>query len=86
MTVYEFLLKSDIDIKDNKNILGNHLEGELALKGVIIDFSKDIEDISENELLEIGRILILSENKGKPFWTNELLEFMKRIIEKQKNV
>lgn len=85
MTLYEFLVSTDVDILNNKSPQGNHLSAELARNDIKIDFDKDINDVTEDELLEIGRILILNANKGRFFWSTQLVEMMKEIIDKTKN-
>ena len=82
MTLYEFLLKTGIDVKNNNSHLGNHLDSELASKNIKINYEKDIELVTEPELLEIGRIMILAENKDVPFWSNELVDWMKNLVAK----
>ena len=61
------------------------MSAELARNDIKIDFDKDINDVTEDELLEIGRILILNANKGRFFWSTQLVEMMKEIIDKTKN-
>lgn len=80
MTLYEFLVKTEVNVRNNKNTHGNHLSAELARNKIDIDFDKDIDKVTDKELLEIGRILILTENKGVVFWSNQLVNKMKEII------
>ncbi len=84
MTLYEFLVKTEVDIRNNKNTLGNHLSAELARNQINIDFDKEIDKVTDKELLEIGRILVLTSNKGTAFWSDELIVKMKEIIKKHK--
>ena len=80
MTLNEFLIKTGVDINNNESFLGNHLDAELSNRGIKIDFNKEINTLNDNELLEIGRILILSENRGNHFFSNQLLDWMKTLI------
>lgn len=82
MTLREFLLKVDVDLSTNKSLLANQLTGDLALQGYIIDFNNDITDVSDEDLYQIGRSLILSENKGTFFTKGELIDKMREIIKR----
>ena len=80
MTLYEFLLKTGVDVRSNKSNLGNHLDSEFARRNININFDKEIGDVNETELYEIGRILITSENKEVLFWPDQFIDWMKKLI------
>lgn len=77
MTIKEFLQTRNVDIDSNKSLLGNQLKGDLALAGVSIDFNKNIKEIEEEDLYQLGRILILSSFPGKAYFKDEIIEIMR---------
>ncbi len=83
MTVTEFLKKTGVDITTNKSPLGNHLKADLSTINYQIDFNKDLRELTEEDLYQIGRSLILSENKGEAFFGNQIIDFMKNLISEE---
>jgi hypothetical protein len=82
MNIKEFLLKVKIDINDISDQRANNLLAELSRFNIIIDYNKDITDATDDELYNIGRNIILSENKNTPFFNTEIIDEMKKLIEK----
>lgn len=82
MDIKEFLLKIKIDITDNSDQRANNLLGELSRFNIPLNFNKDITDATDDELYNIGRNIILSENKNTPFFNTEIIAEMKMLIEK----
>lgn len=83
MTVAEFLKKLEIDVNTNKCSLGNQLKADLTLKGVYIDFSKEVKELTDEEKYQIGRSMILMHIKGQPFLKDELISRMDNLIEEE---
>ncbi len=86
MTLKELLKRTGVDIENNKCFLGNQLDAELSRRGIKIDFNKEISAVKDDELIEIGRILFLSDNNDKHFFTHDFLEKMKKLIENHKSI
>lgn len=83
MTLHEFLKKTGVDVKDENSSLGNSLYGELALANQKIDFDKKIDEVNDEELYQIGRILILNGyNEPKSYFSYQFVEIMKDKIRK----
>ncbi len=77
MTLYNFLKKTGVDVRDVHSLSGNSLYGELALKNKKIDFEKEVNDATDEELLEIGRVLLLNEyNETKQYFSYQIVEIM----------
>jgi len=83
MTLHDFLKKTGVDVKDENSSLGNSLYGELALANQEIDFDKKIDEVTDEELYQIGRILILNEDNGpKTYFSYQFVDMMKEKIRK----
>ncbi|WP_205503158.1 hypothetical protein [Rufibacter psychrotolerans] len=61
MTLYEFLQKTGVDVKNTDSRLGNLLDSELAHQNKQIDFEQEVNQVTDNDLYEIGRIIILEQ-------------------------
>jgi len=83
MKVAEFLKKSEVDVTTNKCPLGNQLKADLSLQGVYIDFSKEVKELTDEEKYQIGRSLILMNNKGRPFFKSELICKIDDLIQEE---
>jgi hypothetical protein len=84
MTLHEFMLKTSINVKDNQSQIGNNLNAELSRFGIKINFDKDINEVTDMELYEIGRVLLLTEGAPGPYFPYQILEKMKELIENNK--
>jgi len=80
MTIKEFLKNMGIDINDNQSFKGNHVKGELALMKIHIDFSKDLQDINDEDKYQLGRILVLNGTFCKAYFQDQIIEGMNKII------
>lgn len=86
MTVTEFLKKTDVDITTNKSPLGNHLKANLSTANYKIDFNKDINALTDDDLYQIGVSIILSQNKEKAYSPNQIVEIMKKMIQEETDI
>jgi hypothetical protein len=78
MTVNDFLLKCRIDIKDNRNFVGNDLEASNSIKtkDEFIDFNSDIESLTNDQRIFIGKYL---KDESKDLYSdNDFLLFFFR--------
>jgi len=82
MKVKELLLKFDIDISTNKSVLANQLKADLARDNYRLDFGEMVEELTPDDIYQIGKSLILPENKGKGYSKVELYRIMNERIEK----
>lgn len=73
------------DISTEKNEFGNLLIGNLSLDGIKIDFTIPVNDMSEEEIYQIGRTVVL-EQSGKEvvFSRNEIIEKCKILLKIEK--
>lgn len=83
MTVKEFLKSVNVNIDDNTCLASNNLLAELARFNINIDYEKNIAELIDNEIYQIGRLLILPENKMKPFFNTEIIDILKKKIEEK---
>jgi hypothetical protein len=84
MILKEFLLTKNVDIDSNKSVLANQLKADLSSQDYHIDFNKDTDDLSEEDIYQIGRSLLLP-NFSKAFQKSELIERMKKDIIQEKS-
>ena len=84
MTLYEFLQATQIDVRNIDNKLGNDLDAQLAHNNVKIDFDKDINQVTDEELYQIGRIIILYHQRGGTYFCEDFIDLMKAKIEEVK--
>lgn len=82
MTLYEFLRILGADVRNTESKLGNLLDGDLAIQNKYIEFDQDIHSVSDDELYEIGRIILLEQNRGKAYFKDEIIDTMKGLIKK----
>jgi len=80
MNLKEILKQMDVDIATNKSTKANQLKCDLISQNYEIDFNKDIYDVTDDDLYQIGRSIILSEIKEKPFSYIDFIQFMKSDI------
>ena len=85
MTVKEFLIKTKVHIDDNANLHGNNLTSELARFNIVIDFNKNINEVSDEEIYQIGRHILLAENPMRPFFKNQIIDHVKNLIDEKSN-
>jgi len=89
MTLYEFLRATEIDVRNIDNKLGNDLDAQLAHNNVKIDFDKDINQVTDEELYQIGRIIILYHQRSGHYFREEFIDLMKvkiaEVKERNKN-
>jgi len=81
MTVEEFLNKVDVDVSTNKSVLANQLKADLSLENYFIDFSKNVDNLTDDDKYQIGRSLIPYHIKGIPFFVDNFIELMNNSIE-----
>jgi len=83
MIVYDILLKCKIDIKDNKNFVGNDLEASNSFKtkDEFIDFNSDIESLTNNQRIFIGKYLKV---KSEDFYTDN--DFLSNFYRKKDEI
>lgn len=85
MTVKEFLKAKNVDVDTNKSVLANQLKADLSTQGIYMDFSKDIDDLTEEEKYQIGRSLFLPDFKGIPFERIKLIKSIEEDINEEKS-
>lgn len=85
MTLYEFLMMTGVDVIRTDSSLGNLLDGELASRNKKINYEQEVNKVSDDDLYEIGRIIILHHNKGKAFFQQDIVEAMKDKIKEYSN-
>jgi hypothetical protein len=80
LSLKEALYDIGYDVSTEKNEFGNLLVGNLSLEGIHIDFSKSVNDLSEEEIYQLGRTVVLEKAE-----THIMLSGVE-IVEKMKNL
>lgn len=77
MTLKDFLKQDGIDVATNSSPQANEIKIYLKHR---IDFSKDINDLTDDEIYEVFHTLYTSTNKGKVFSYDEIVERVKELF------
>jgi len=80
MTLKEVLKKLNIDVTTSKSPLANQLKCDLTYQNYHIDFDKNLSEVTDDDLYQIGRSIVLSENKKRAFGYKELVQKMRSDI------
>ena len=84
MTLYQFLKATQVDVKNIYCQLGNMVYHEISIYNPNFDYDKNIDEITDNELYQVGRILCLHHAPFSTLFGSEILDKMKSLIEEVK--
>ncbi|WP_313185656.1 hypothetical protein [Sphingobacterium siyangense] len=76
----ERLKQIGIDINTEKNIFGNHLKASLALANYNLNFEKGINDLTDEDLYQLGSSIIVTQDKGVTYTRSQIITKMKELL------
>lgn len=77
----ERLKQIGIDINTEKNPYGNHLKASLAIATYSLNFEKRINELSDDDLYQLGSSIIVADNKGVIYTKPQIISMMKDRLE-----
>jgi hypothetical protein len=70
-----------IDMSSNLNTVANELHGYLGSSGYKLDLNKRIWSLSEEDIYQLGRVIIVSDTDGKVFSHADIIRQMSEKLE-----